>query len=398
MPSSPPSIVRLPVPSDAPEPDRAPLPLWHRDLAVLDRPWADEAATVLDLLARSDQDMVQSNAIGAAGQDAALAYSSLLVQMKSLQDDTVADQNKRSAGWLATRWDGLKGMFITQDPLPQRMEEFLHNRKTLVENTRNRLHGLNAALDLRGEADERAMELLARIPELEEKALQALEQSTLALAQTAEDEKFEVFRKREMEHHSAKKVPRALAIVGDQLRNAVMLGTPLRNTIDQFIEIEQENQNKFELSFSVHVSNLAILQGVQQSKRNADASKLVIQELHLPKFEALPAPSSSKDEKKWEGSFSDLLPEYICLSQLAAKEAFSKDYQESLSTLRKNIAKEVAAMPPINAARARAEICSRLNSSDPLMPMVHASESRSDKPKANKPKKSHDYWAIFSRK
>lgn len=292
---------RLPEPSDAHALEaESPLPLWHKDVAALDPTWADEAAKVLDLLSRSDYGMVKSNAIG--GQGAAASYSQLLEQMQLLQEDTIRDQNKKPSGWFMSTWDSAMAprlMSFTRARLPflrdevslvDRMEALLRDRKTLVDNTRNRIHGLQFALEQRAEVDDRAMSLLAKLPELEEKSRVALDQATTDLADTPEDASFDVFRKNQLVHRSAAKVPQALTMVRDQLQNAVMLGAPLRDTIDQFISVEEGNQSQFEVSFSVHVSSLAMLQGMTQSKRNAEATQTIIKALPLPQFAALPSP------------------------------------------------------------------------------------------------------------
>ena len=292
-------LTKLPsTPIDAATP--SPLPLWHKEVAVLDPVWADEAAGVLDLLSRSDYGMVQSNAIGGQGEGSAAAYSKLLLDMQSLQEDTVKDQNKKTSNWLVSTWDAVKKTYSFRDngSLVERMEELLRARKELIDNARNRMHGLQSALDQRAEVDDRAMDLLAKIPELQSKAEVSLEEATLVLAQTPEGAEFEVFRRNQLLHRSAEKVPHALTLVREQLQNAVILGAPLRDTLDQFISIEETNQSQFELSFSVHVSNLAVLQGMQQSKRNASATQDVIKALPLPQFLALPAPDKVEKEKK----------------------------------------------------------------------------------------------------
>lgn len=274
--------------------EEAPLPLWHRDVALLDKDWADEAASTLALLSNSDFSMAQANAIGAQGSGVSVAYSLLLSQMQQLQQDTVKENEEKPGNWLSDSWDGFVNIFNKKaPPLVERMEKLLQNRKTLVDSTRQRLRGLQDALDQRAQVDERAMVLLSNLPDLEKRAIEAHEAATNALAGTDENEAFEVFRRRQLEHRSAEKVPQALRMVREQLQNAVMMGAPLRDTIDQFIDIEQHNQNQFELSFSVHASNLAVLQGLQQSRKNAAASELVIKALPLPKFEALPAPAPS---------------------------------------------------------------------------------------------------------
>ena len=381
-------MVRLPTPSDAPEAAPAPLPLWHRDVAAIDPEWATEAAGVLELLSSSDYGMVQSNAIGAQGAGSAIVYSNLLKEMQALQVDTVKEQNRPPPGWMKNSWDGFVSMMLSvaggdAPSLVVRMEKLLRDRKDLVENTRNRLHGLQTALDQRTEVDDRAMALLAQLPELEVKSNQALEQATQTLAETPEAEKYEVFRKNQLDHRSAQKVPQALAMVREQLQNAVMLGAPLRDTIDQFIDIEQTNQNKFELSFSVHVSNLAVLQGLQQSKRNAAASETVFKALPLPEFVALPAPEVSLPPPEAPPStpaklvrvslteaINDVLPEYIALQQMAGSSP-GPAYASTLASQRESILKAVSEADLHSATHALALVSRRIAKGDHLGEMLH---------------------------
>ena len=400
-------MVRLPTPSDAPEAAPAPLPLWHRDVAAIDPEWATEAAGVLELLSSSDYGMVQSNAIGAQGAGSAIAYSNLLKEMQALQIDTVKEQNRPPPGWMKNTWDGFVSMMLSvaggdAGSLVVRMEKLLRDRKDLVENTRNRLHGLQTALDQRTEVDDRAMALLAQLPELEVKANQALEVATQTLSETPEAEKYEVFRKNQLDHRSAQKVPQALAMVRQQLQNAVMLGAPLRDTIDQFIDIEQTNQNKFELSFSVHVSNLAVLQGLQQSKRNAAASETVFKALPLPEFVALPAPEATPSTPVTLGSVSltealnDLLPEYIALQQMAGSNP-GPAYASTLASQRESIVKAISEADKHSAIHALALVSRRLAKSDPLGLMLHnaVSTMHSTNEQPAKKAKSDDVWDDF---
>lgn len=307
----------------------APLPLWHRDVALLDKDWADEAASTLAQLSNSDFSMAQANAIGAQGSGVSVAYSLLLSQMQKLQEDTVKENETKPGNWLSDSWDGFVNIFNKKaPPLVERMEALLQNRKTLVDNTRQRLRGLQEALDQRAEVDERAMVLLSKLPDLEQRAIEAQEAAAHALANTNEEEAFEVFRRRQLEHRSADKVPNTLRIVREQLQSAVLMGAPLRDTIDQFIDIEQHNQNQFELSFSVHASNLAVLQGLQQSRKNAAASELVIKALPLPKFEALPAPAqapSSKSSGNREKALKELREVHEVVSRTSKNEELNRD-------------------------------------------------------------------------
>lgn len=290
-------LVKLPTPVDAPE-EASPRPLWHKDLAAIDQEWADEAADVLGLLSSSNYSMVQSNAIGAQSAASGVAYSNLLREMQRLQDETVKENNEKPGNWLASSWDGLVSKFSKTEPLVVRMEKLLRARKILIDDARNRLNGLQAALDQRSMVDERAMVLLEKMPAIEERVKADLERTTQALAEVGEDQPYEVFRRIQLEHRAIERMPNALMTVREQLQNAVMLGAPLRDSIDQFVEIEQNNQNQFEISFNVHASNLAVLQGLQQSRKNAQASELVIQALPLPKFAALPAPEKAKSQEE----------------------------------------------------------------------------------------------------
>jgi hypothetical protein len=369
-------LTKLPVPSDA-APAPSPLPLWHKDVAAVDASWANEAAAVLELLSGSDYGMVQSNAIGGQGEGAAVSYSRLLDQMQSLQEDTIKDQNRKSSGWLVSAWDSFKQSNPFRDPsLVDRMETLLRDRKQLIDNARNRIHGLQSALDQRAEVDDRAMDLLASLPQLQERARQALDQATIDLAGTPEEASFELFRKNQLLHRSAAKVPQALNMVREQLQNAVILGAPLRDTIDQFISVEETNQSQFEVSFSVHVSNLAVLQGMTQSKRNAAATQAVIKALPMPQFAALPAPDKVEQPKNNLNKFS---PEFM-----AALNGL-EDYQEKsikLGNFKNEImdpalihnAKGLASLFSLLVQSEKEKLLTGVSVSDPLFPflMEHA--------------------------
>lgn len=263
------------------------LPVWHADVAKLDPQWADEAAEVLSDLSLSDQQMVKSNAFGSDPDKATMAYGLLLKQMTQLEEDTVKRDN---AGWLDNLHRKLLG---DARPLVDRMEELMRNRNLLVSAARNRVNGLRGALDLREDVDARATALLDRLPDIEQAARDNAESATQALAEITEDADFSAFRTAQLQDRAAAKLPGVLLGVRQQLQNAVLLGAPLRDSIDQFLHVEEMNQSRFEISFGAHISNLAVLQGMQQSARNSQAASDAIEQLPYREAGSSFNPSSS---------------------------------------------------------------------------------------------------------
>lgn len=261
-----------PVPETLPAPTSPPsgmpdvLPPWHRDLSRIDPAWADAAAKVVALFSQSDILMVQANAKGKDGEQTALAYGALLSQMKQLEEETM---RRGKESWIDNIHRKLLGRKV---PLVERMEQLMRNRQLLVSATRQRIHGLREALDMRQRADDDAMGLLEAIPALEEKARHMVLQCSETLAGVSAEESFPQFREAQLNARDAQRLPSLLLGVRQQLQNAVLLGAPLRDAIDGFLHLEELNQTNFELTFGAHIGNLATLQGMQKSSINAHAA------------------------------------------------------------------------------------------------------------------------------
>lgn len=291
-----------PVPDASTLAGAAVLPAWHRDVAALDEAWADRAAATLSLLARSDQHMVQANAKGSDGERNALAYASLLDRMKGLEEETLQGEKKP---WVNAVLGKLPGA-TQKRPLVDRMNALMQDRFQLIDGTRQRIHGLREALDMRAKADEQAMELLEDIPRLEALARHRAQETRQELAAVDATQDFARFRDVQLRHRQAQRLPEVLLAVRHQLQNAVMMGAPLRDAVDGYLHIEELNQTNFELTFGAHVSNLAVLQGMKKSALNAQTSAAAMKMLPalLPASEHNPGKEGGSSFSRAQSSSS----------------------------------------------------------------------------------------------